>query len=142
MSRFGKFAQYLNPVAKPSYVSLCRGRVIFLLLIAGLPLGTSLAVFPQLFALAKAHLDRVGAETAERGTAMMRATWSIACSLSQSNRAKGLRVKSREPAQFEIRHRNRKTGKGTPEAPFSGQRKKIRLPSLSGLTVTPKSSYT
>jgi hypothetical protein len=29
MSRFGKFAQHLNPVAKPSYVSLCRGRVIF-----------------------------------------------------------------------------------------------------------------
>src|ERR1700719_5250603 len=29
MSRFGKFAQYLNPVAKPSYVSLCRERVIF-----------------------------------------------------------------------------------------------------------------
>ena len=49
-----------------------------LLLIAGLPLGSSLAVFPQLFALAKGHLDRVGAETAERGTAMMRATWSIA----------------------------------------------------------------
>jgi predicted MFS family arabinose efflux permease len=49
-----------------------------LLLIAGLPLGTSLAVFPQLFALAKGRLDRVGAETAERGTAMMRATWSIA----------------------------------------------------------------
>jgi SET family sugar efflux transporter-like MFS transporter len=49
-----------------------------LLLIAGIPLGTSLAVFPQLFALAKGHLDRVGADTAERGTAMMRATWSIA----------------------------------------------------------------
>ena len=49
-----------------------------LLLIAGVPLGTSLAVFPQLFALAKGHLDRVGADTAERGTAMMRATWSIA----------------------------------------------------------------
>jgi hypothetical protein len=29
MSRFGKFAQYLNPVAKPSYVSLRRGRAIF-----------------------------------------------------------------------------------------------------------------
>jgi hypothetical protein len=29
MSRLGKFAQYLNPVAKSSYVSLCRGRVIF-----------------------------------------------------------------------------------------------------------------
>jgi len=49
-----------------------------LLLIAGLPLGTSLAVFPQLFALAQGHLDRVGAATAERGTAMMRATWSMA----------------------------------------------------------------
>jgi SET family sugar efflux transporter-like MFS transporter len=49
-----------------------------LLLIAGLPLGTSLAVFPQLFALVKGHLDRVSADTAERGTAMMRATWSIA----------------------------------------------------------------
>jgi MFS transporter, SET family, sugar efflux transporter len=49
-----------------------------LLLIAGVPLGTSLAVFPQFFALAKGHLDRVGADTAERGTAMMRATWSIA----------------------------------------------------------------
>ncbi len=49
-----------------------------LLLIAGVPLGTSLAVFPQLFALAKGHLDRVGTDTAERGMAMMRATWSIA----------------------------------------------------------------
>jgi hypothetical protein len=29
MSRFGKFAQYRNPVAKPSNVSLCRRRVIF-----------------------------------------------------------------------------------------------------------------
>ncbi|MBV9731311.1 MAG: sugar efflux transporter [Verrucomicrobia bacterium] len=49
-----------------------------LLLIAGIPLGTSLAVFPQFFALAKGHLDQVGTDTAERGTAMMRATWSIA----------------------------------------------------------------
>jgi SET family sugar efflux transporter-like MFS transporter len=48
-----------------------------LLLIAAFPLGTSLAVFPQFFALAKGHLDRVDPNTAERGTAMMRATWSI-----------------------------------------------------------------
>ncbi|MBV8970515.1 MAG: sugar efflux transporter [Verrucomicrobia bacterium] len=48
-----------------------------LLLIAAVPLGTSLAVFPQFFALAKGHLDRVDPNTAERGTAMMRATWSI-----------------------------------------------------------------
>jgi SET family sugar efflux transporter-like MFS transporter len=48
-----------------------------LLLIAAVPLGTSLAVFPQFFALAKGHLDRVDPHTAERGTALMRATWSI-----------------------------------------------------------------
>ena len=48
-----------------------------LLLIAAFPLGTSLAVFPQFFALAKGHLDRVDPYTAERGTALMRATWSI-----------------------------------------------------------------
>ena len=29
MPRLGKFTQYLNPVAKPADVSLCRGRVIF-----------------------------------------------------------------------------------------------------------------
>jgi MFS transporter, SET family, sugar efflux transporter len=48
-----------------------------LLLIAAVPLGTSLAVFPQFFSLAKGHLDRVDPHTAERGTALMRATWSI-----------------------------------------------------------------
>jgi MFS transporter, SET family, sugar efflux transporter len=48
-----------------------------LLLIAAGPLGASLAVFPQFFALAKGHLDRVDPHTAERGTALMRATWSI-----------------------------------------------------------------
>jgi SET family sugar efflux transporter-like MFS transporter len=52
-----------------------------LLLIAVVPLGTSLAVFPQLFALTRRNLDRVGSDTAERGTAMMRATWSIAWAL-------------------------------------------------------------
>jgi MFS transporter, SET family, sugar efflux transporter len=49
-----------------------------LLLIACGPLATSLAGFPQLFALAKGHLDQVGADTAERGIAMIRGTWSIA----------------------------------------------------------------
>jgi MFS transporter, SET family, sugar efflux transporter len=53
-------------------------RFLLLLLIAALPLGTSAAAFPQLFALAKGHLDQVGEQTAERGTAMMRATWSVA----------------------------------------------------------------
>jgi MFS transporter, SET family, sugar efflux transporter len=49
-----------------------------LLLIACGPLATSLAGFPQLFALAKGHLDQVGADTAERGIAMIRGTWSVA----------------------------------------------------------------
>jgi MFS transporter, SET family, sugar efflux transporter len=53
-------------------------RFLLLLLIAALPLGTGAAAFPQLFALAKGHLDQVGEQTAERGTAMMRATWSVA----------------------------------------------------------------
>jgi MFS transporter, SET family, sugar efflux transporter len=53
-------------------------RFYLLLLIACGPLATSLAGFPQLFALAKGHLDQVGANTAERGIAMIRGTWSIA----------------------------------------------------------------
>src|ERR1700759_3666726 len=53
-------------------------RYYLLLLIACGPLATSLACFPQLFALAKGHLDQVGADTAERGIAMIRGTWSIA----------------------------------------------------------------
>jgi SET family sugar efflux transporter-like MFS transporter len=53
-------------------------RFLLLLLIAALPLGTGAAAFPQLFALAKGHLDQIDEQTAERGTAMMRATWSVA----------------------------------------------------------------
>lgn len=49
-----------------------------LLLIACGPLATSLAGFPQLFALAKGHLDQAGADTAERGIAVIRGTWSVA----------------------------------------------------------------
>jgi MFS transporter, SET family, sugar efflux transporter len=53
-------------------------RFYLLLLIACGPLATSLACFPQLFALAKGQLDQAGADTAERGIAMLRGTWSIA----------------------------------------------------------------
>jgi MFS transporter, SET family, sugar efflux transporter len=53
-------------------------RFYLLLVIAGGPLAASLAGFPQLFALVKGHLDQGGAETAERGIATIRATWSIA----------------------------------------------------------------
>ena len=48
-----------------------------LVLLGGLALGSSIAKFPLLFALAKSRLDQVGAETAERGIAVMRVTWSM-----------------------------------------------------------------
>jgi len=49
-----------------------------LLLIACLPLGTSAAAFPQLFAIAKGYLDHAEDATTERGVAMLRALWSAA----------------------------------------------------------------
>lgn len=49
-----------------------------LLLIACLPLGTSAAAFPQLFAIAKGYLDDAGDATTERGVAVLRALWSAA----------------------------------------------------------------
>jgi SET family sugar efflux transporter-like MFS transporter len=58
----------LLPVANQFYL---------LLLLGGLPLGTSVAAFPLLFALGKGRLDHVNAETAERGIAVMRAIWSM-----------------------------------------------------------------
>src|SRR3981081_514282 len=51
---------------------------LLLLLIACLPLGTSAAAFPQLFALAKGQLDQIREPAAERGPAMVGATWSVA----------------------------------------------------------------
>jgi SET family sugar efflux transporter-like MFS transporter len=41
-------------------------------------LGAGLAAFPQLFALARTHLDRVGTSTARRGTPALRSVWSLA----------------------------------------------------------------
>ncbi len=50
-----------------------------LLAIVCLPLATAAAGFPQLFALAKGHLDEGGdSMTAERGVALLRALWSVA----------------------------------------------------------------
>jgi len=49
-----------------------------LLVIAALPLGMSAAAFPQLFGLARGHLASANHETAERGIALLRASWSAA----------------------------------------------------------------
>jgi SET family sugar efflux transporter-like MFS transporter len=51
---------------------------LFLLPIAAVPLAANGAAFPQLFALAKAHLDRSGRESTEGGIAVMRASFSAA----------------------------------------------------------------
>jgi SET family sugar efflux transporter-like MFS transporter len=49
-----------------------------LLLIAGLPLGMSTAAFPLIFALAKVHIADADPTTAERGIAVLRASFSAA----------------------------------------------------------------
>ena len=49
-----------------------------LLVIAGLPLAATGAAFPQVFSLAKGHLDRFDTSLAERGIAVMRSSFSAA----------------------------------------------------------------
>jgi SET family sugar efflux transporter-like MFS transporter len=50
---------------------------LILLIGAGL-LGAGLAAFPQLFSLARIHLDRTGGAAARRGTPALRSMWSLA----------------------------------------------------------------
>ena len=63
-------AGYLALAVTPSFP--------LLLLIGAGPLAANVAAFPQLFALAKGHLDQAGGLFAERGIAMMRAMFSAA----------------------------------------------------------------
>lgn len=49
-----------------------------LLTIVALPLSTAASAFPQLFALAKGHLDRHDPMLGERGLSLLRALWSVA----------------------------------------------------------------
>jgi SET family sugar efflux transporter-like MFS transporter len=49
-----------------------------LLLIAAALLGTGMAAFPQLFTLARTHLDRSAGGAARRGTPALRSVWSLA----------------------------------------------------------------
>jgi MFS transporter, SET family, sugar efflux transporter len=50
---------------------------LLLLIAAGL-LGAGMAAFPQLFTLARTHLDRSAGGSAERGTPALRSVWSLA----------------------------------------------------------------
>jgi SET family sugar efflux transporter-like MFS transporter len=63
-------AGYLALTATTNYPTL-------LLIGVGL-LGAGLAAFPQLFTLARTHLDRVGISSARRGTPALRSVWSLA----------------------------------------------------------------
>jgi MFS transporter, SET family, sugar efflux transporter len=49
-----------------------------LLCIAAALLGAGMAAFPQLFTLARTHLDRSGGGSAQRGTPALRSVWSLA----------------------------------------------------------------
>ena len=49
-----------------------------LLLIAAAFLGAGMAAFPQLFTLARTHLDRSASGSARRGTPALRSVWSLA----------------------------------------------------------------
>ena len=56
-------------------------RYALLLLIGAGLLGAGMAAFPQLFTLARTHLDHAGGAVARRGTPALRATWSLAWAL-------------------------------------------------------------
>jgi MFS transporter, SET family, sugar efflux transporter len=49
-----------------------------LLVIAAVFLGAGMAAFPQLFTLARTHLDRSAGGSARRGTPVLRSVWSLA----------------------------------------------------------------
>jgi SET family sugar efflux transporter-like MFS transporter len=51
---------------------------LVLLAIVALPLGGAASAFPQLFALAKGHMDRHDPMLGERGLSLLRALWSVA----------------------------------------------------------------
>jgi SET family sugar efflux transporter-like MFS transporter len=53
-------------------------RYAMLLLIAAAFLGAGMAAFPQLFSLARTHLDRSGGGATRRGTPALRSVWSLA----------------------------------------------------------------
>jgi SET family sugar efflux transporter-like MFS transporter len=61
------------------YLALTTTTAYPLLLLVGVGLlGAGMAAFPQVFALARTHLDRAGGAAVRRGTPALRSTWSLA----------------------------------------------------------------
>jgi SET family sugar efflux transporter-like MFS transporter len=76
-SRWPAFVAVAAPAA--GYLALATTTSYPALLLIGIALlGAGMAAFPQLFTLARTHLDQAGGDTARRGTPALRAVWSLA----------------------------------------------------------------
>jgi MFS transporter, SET family, sugar efflux transporter len=76
-SRWPAFAAVLAPSLGYLALTMTTDYAVLLLIGAGL-LGTGMAAFPQLFVLARTHLDLVGGDASRRGTPALRSVWSLA----------------------------------------------------------------
>ena len=76
-SRWPAFVAVAGPAV--GYLALTTTTSYALLALIGLGLlGAGMAAFPQVFTLARTHLDRSGGAAARRGTPALRSVWSLA----------------------------------------------------------------
>ncbi|GII25043.1 MFS transporter [Planosporangium mesophilum] len=76
-SRGPAFIALAAPAVGYLALTTTTGYALLLLIAVGL-LGAGLAAFPQLFALARTHLDGSAGSAARRGTPVLRSVWSLA----------------------------------------------------------------
>jgi SET family sugar efflux transporter-like MFS transporter len=76
-SRWPAFVAVAGPAAGYLALTTTTSYALLALIGAGL-LGAGMAAFPQLFTLARTHLDRAGGGAAQRGTPALRSVWSLA----------------------------------------------------------------
>ena len=76
-SRWPAFVAVAGPALGYLALTTTTGHLPLILIAVGL-LGAGMAAFPQLFTLARTHLDRAGGDTARRGTPALRSVWSLA----------------------------------------------------------------
>jgi SET family sugar efflux transporter-like MFS transporter len=76
-SRGPAFAALVAPALGYLALTTTTSYPVLLLIAAGF-LGAGMAAFPQLFTLARTHLDRSGGRVARRGTPALRSVWSLA----------------------------------------------------------------
>jgi SET family sugar efflux transporter-like MFS transporter len=76
-SRWPAFAAVMAPALGYLALTMTTDYSALLLIGVGL-LGAGMAAFPQLFVLARTHLDRVGGDASRRGTPALRSVWSLA----------------------------------------------------------------